>query len=63
MIDTEVSPNELEEYYQQNLNSFILNEDVIQLRYIILPADNIDLELSKNAFNALIWRIGLFSTR
>ena len=50
MVDTEVSTKELEEYYQQNLNSFILKEDVIQLRYIILPADNIDLELIQERF-------------
>ena len=50
MIDTEVSTKELEEYYQQNLNSFILKEDVIQLRYIILPTDNIDLELIQERF-------------
>ena len=50
MVDTEVSSKELEEYYQQNLNSFILKEDVIQLRYIILPADNIDLELIQERF-------------
>lgn len=50
MVDTEVSSKELEEYYQQNLNSFILKEDVIQLRYIILPANNIDLELIQERF-------------
>ena len=50
MVDTEVSSKELEEYYQQNLNSFILKEDVIQLRFIILPANNIDLELIQERF-------------
>jgi len=50
MVNTEVSPEDIEAYYQQNLNSFTLKEDVIQLRYIILPADNIDLDIIQERF-------------
>ena len=50
MVETKVSSYEIKNYYQNNLNSFKLNEDVIQIRYIILPKDNIDLELIQESF-------------
>ena len=49
-IKTDITPEEIEQYYQQNLTSFKLKEDVLELRYIILPADNIDLEIIKERF-------------
>lgn len=50
MLETKASTYEINNYYQNNLNSFKLNEDIIQIRYIILPKDNIDLELIQESF-------------
>ncbi|MBL7472532.1 peptidyl-prolyl cis-trans isomerase [Robertkochia sediminum] len=38
-MDTAVSRQELETYYEANKNNFMLNEDLVRLRYISLPVD------------------------
>ena len=50
MIDTVISHELIEQYYMDNKNSFTLKEAVVQLRYIVLPKDNIDLSLIKAHF-------------
>ena len=50
MIDTVVSSTVIEEYYAMHKNSFALKESVLQLRYIVLPKDNIDVSLIQEHF-------------
>ena len=50
MIDTIVSPAAIQEYYAANKNSFALNESIVQMRYIVLPKDNIDVSLIREHF-------------
>lgn len=50
MIDTVVSPAAMQDYYKQYKNSFALKEAILQMRYIILPKDNIDLSLIREHF-------------
>ena len=50
MIDTVVSPAAMQDYYKQYKNSFALKDAIIQMRYIILPKDNIDLSLIQEHF-------------
>lgn len=42
-IDTLISKQEVEDYYQENQSNFRLNEVMLNLRYIALPSENIDL--------------------
>ncbi|MDG1386501.1 MAG: peptidyl-prolyl cis-trans isomerase [Flavobacteriaceae bacterium] len=42
-IDTLISKTEIETYYRENKNNFRLNEVMVNLRYIALPSENIDL--------------------
>ena len=42
-IDTLISKTEIETYYRENQNNFRLNEVMVNLRYIALPLENIDL--------------------
>jgi len=42
-IDTLISKTEIETYYRENQNNFKLNEVMVNLRYIALPSENIDL--------------------
>lgn len=50
MIDTVVSSDAIQEYYAAHKNSFALKESIIQMRYIVLPKDNIDLSLIQEHF-------------
>ena len=50
MIDTVVSPAVIKEYYTANKNSFALKESIVQMRYIVLPKDNIDVSLIQEHF-------------
>ena len=50
MIDTVVSTAAIKEYYAAHKNSFALKESVIQMRYIVLPKDNIDVSLIQEHF-------------
>lgn len=47
-IDTVISKTEIETYYRENQNNFRLNEAMVNLRYIALPSENIDLLEIKN---------------
>ena len=47
-IDTLISKAEVEAYYRENQNNFRLNEVMVNLRYIALPSENIDLLEIKN---------------
>ncbi|APY07516.1 peptidylprolyl isomerase [Winogradskyella sp. J14-2] len=49
-IDTVVNPDEAEVFYQANKESFKLNDDLLQLRYISLPLNPIDFDTIKNRF-------------
>jgi hypothetical protein len=50
-IDTLISKTEIETYYRENQNNFRLNEAMVNLRYIALPSENIDLLEIKNKLN------------
>ncbi|SDL77475.1 hypothetical protein SAMN04488034_11133 [Salinimicrobium catena] len=49
-LDTAVNLNEAEEYYQKNGENFLLNENLLKLRYINLTKDNKDFDLIKTRF-------------
>ncbi|WP_025741499.1 hypothetical protein [Aquimarina pacifica] len=38
-IDMEITEQDLQSYYEQNLKNFNLNEELVKLRYLHLPAD------------------------
>ena len=50
MIDTVVSTEAMQGYYEANKNSFALKESIVQMRYIVLPKDNIDVSLIQEHF-------------
>ena len=50
MIDTVVSSAVIEDYYAMHKNSFALKDSVLQLRFIVLPKDNIDVSLIQEHF-------------
>lgn len=50
MIDTVLSLTEMQDYYAEHNNSFALKEAVVQMRYIVLPKDNIDVSLIREHF-------------
>ncbi|MFP4846382.1 peptidyl-prolyl cis-trans isomerase [Winogradskyella sp. PE311] len=49
-IDTLVHPNEAKIFYEANKESFKLNDDLLQFRYVTLPLNPIDLDTIKNRF-------------
>jgi len=49
-IDTIVDSNEAELFYEANKESFKLNDDLLQFRYISLPLNPIDIDTIKNRF-------------
>lgn len=49
-IDTLVNPEEAKVFYEANKESFKLNDDLLQLRYISLPLNPIDLDTIKKRF-------------
>lgn len=49
-LDTAVSREEAQQYYEQNGENFKLNEDLVKLRYINLTANNSNFETIKNSF-------------
>ena len=49
-IDTVVHSNEAEVFYEANKESFKLNDDLLQFRYISLPLNPIDIDTIKNRF-------------
>ena len=48
MVDSIINDNEIEEYYNENLNNFTLNEDLIKFRFVKIPLDNINLNKIRN---------------
>lgn len=42
-IDTLISKKEIEQYYENNQNNFLLNETLLKIRYVALPSENIDI--------------------
>ena len=50
MIDTVVPLKEMQSYYAANKSIFTLKEAVVQMRFIVLPKDNIDLSLIQEHF-------------
>ncbi len=49
-LDTAVSREEAREYYEVNGENFLLNEDLLKIRYINLSKDNKDFEQIKTRF-------------
>jgi len=49
-IDTVVHSDEAEVFYEANKESFKLNDDLLQFRYISLPLNPIDIDTIKNRF-------------
>ncbi len=49
-IDTLVNKNDAEVFYEANKESFKLNDDLLQFRYISLPANPINLDTIRNRF-------------
>ncbi len=48
--DTLVNPNEIAEYYDTNLNNFVLYEDIVQARYVRLNKNNFNINEIKRRF-------------
>ena len=49
-LDTSISNSEAKEYYEDNGENFLLNEDLVKLRYINLTKDNTNFEDIKTRF-------------
>ena len=49
-LDTSLNVNEIEAYYEQNKENFILNEDLVKLRYINLPENTNNLDEIRTKF-------------
>jgi len=49
-IDTVVNSNEAKVFYEANKESFKLNDDLLQFRYLSLPLNPLDLDSIKNKF-------------
>ena len=50
LIDTLITEKEVRQFYASNKNNFKLNEDMLQLRYIVLPIINSDLKEISDRF-------------
>ncbi|HZH69297.1 MAG TPA: peptidyl-prolyl cis-trans isomerase [Flavobacteriaceae bacterium] len=50
-LDSVISDIELKEFYEENKNSFLLNEELIQLRYIHVGTDNTSISKIKEHLN------------
>ena len=50
MIDTVIDKKSLIQYYQKNQQNFKLKEPILQMRFLALPKDNIDLTIIKEKF-------------
>lgn len=50
LIDTMITEKEVRQYYEANKINFRLNEDMLQLRYIVLPIVNTDLKEISDRF-------------
>ena len=43
LVDSIINDEEIEDYYNENLNNLLLNENLIKYRFVKLPIDNINL--------------------
>ncbi|MCR9183357.1 MAG: peptidyl-prolyl cis-trans isomerase [Flavobacteriaceae bacterium] len=51
-LNTEISESELQSFYEQNKENFLLNEDLVQLRYLHVGKENRSVnELKQQLFN------------
>ncbi|KAA1242741.1 peptidyl-prolyl cis-trans isomerase [Aquimarina sp. RZ0] len=50
-INMEVTDQDLEAYYKENIENFNLNEELVKLRYLHLPADYNDIVATQTRFN------------
>ena len=48
MVDSIITDDEIDNYYNENLNNVKLNEDLIQFRFAKVPSDNINLNKIRN---------------
>ena len=48
IIDSIIRDDEIDEYYDKNLNKFKLNEDLIKFRFVKIPLDNINMNKIRN---------------
>lgn len=49
-LDTAFNPDEIENYYQEHLENFRLNEDLVKLRFINLDRNSIDFQEIRKKF-------------
>ncbi|MFC5046602.1 peptidyl-prolyl cis-trans isomerase [Aquimarina hainanensis] len=50
-IDTKVSDEEMNAYYEQNIENFNLNRELVKIRYLHLPTDYNDIVATKKQFD------------
>ncbi len=50
-INMEITEQDLQSYYDQNLKNFNLNEELVKLRYLHLPPDYANIVATKQQFN------------
>ena len=48
MVDSIIKDGEIDDYYNENLNRFTLNEDLVKFRFVKVPSDNINLNKIRN---------------
>ena len=48
MVDSIIKDDEIDDYYNENLNRLTLNEDLIKFRFVKVPSDNINLNKIRN---------------
>ena len=48
LVDSIIKDDEIDKYYNENLNNFKLNEDLIKYRFVKIPLDNINLNKIRN---------------
>lgn len=51
-LDTVVTPEEIESYYNQNLNNFLLKENIIKMQYVKLPRSSTQIRQAKKLLEA-----------
>src|SRR5690554_6004859 len=50
-LDSVISENQLKRFYEENKNSFLLNEELVQLRYIHVGKNNTSISKIKQQLN------------
>jgi hypothetical protein len=49
-LDSTVSNQEFQDYYELNKENFLLNDELLKIRYIILPPNFLDVSVTKQKF-------------